>query len=47
MSHRDDDIRRYKEQAAYLDDLRSRYRKKLLLIQSYEKANQDLEETIL
>ncbi|KAF8527676.1 Hamartin protein-domain-containing protein [Gautieria morchelliformis] len=43
----DDDVRRYKEQAAYLEDLRGRYKNKLLLIESYENANRELEETIL
>ncbi|KAF8575721.1 hypothetical protein K439DRAFT_1664929 [Ramaria rubella] len=42
----DRDVHRFKEQEAYLEDLRSRYRKKLLLIESYEQANQGLEETI-
>ena len=46
LTCRDDDVRRYREQAVYIEDLRSRFRKKLLLIESFEKANRNLEDTI-
>ncbi|KAF8517269.1 Hamartin protein-domain-containing protein [Hysterangium stoloniferum] len=42
----DEDVQHLKEQAAYLDELRSRYRNKLLLIESYENANHELALTI-
>lgn len=43
---RDDDVRRLKEQEAYLEDIRIRFRNKVLLIESYKESNKELEATI-
>ncbi|GJJ10033.1 hypothetical protein Clacol_004259 [Clathrus columnatus] len=42
----DDDVRRLKEKETYLEDIRIRYRNKLLLIESYKEANKELVSTI-
>lgn len=44
--NRDDDVRRLKEKEEYLENIRIRFRNKLLIIESYKEANKELEATI-